>query len=451
MKTIHACLAIVVLFPLLTPACEEEAAPVEITFEGESELFPGFEFSTGLQPDGSPVQASFTLSAKGATKLHALAAPSGSESAPVLTGLPGTSSVTIEGGFALVGQLKIDVDGLPSYDGPIPGIDNVDIPFVGSTAFDPFAIGASVSTRADIPPSRLPGIPLPGGIPGQLVLEIEEGSFVEVGFSGTCAGIDGTQATYSGTIERGGTLVITPLIEIEVPIAGTKTFEIPSFTVDLALGSSDLHASAEVSEFGDEPESGDRVEGSCKPTTESGAGGAGGGTAEGGTSSVGGSSGIGGGGEGGGPVTETICLDQIITVGDLVLTEGDAEFNGNGPSVITSVSVTAAPHEVTFVLCVDMKETASDWTTGAVCVQTTAPVENAGLVADPSYFYAQYIDTDSTWDDVLLEAASIDGTPDLVKGLWCMGDTSGDDVCAALDGSCSKCDFQLGCFTIVKP
>jgi len=453
MKTIHASLAFVVLFPLLTPACEEEeaAAPVEITFDGESELFPGFEFSTGLQPDGSPVQASFTLSAKGATKLHASAAPSGDESSAVLTGLPGTSSVTIEGGFALVGQLKIDVDGLPSYDGPIPGIDNVEIPFVGSTAFDPFAIGASVPARADIPPSRLPGIPLPGGIPGQLVLEIVEGSFVEVGFSGTCAGIDGTQATYSGTIERGGTLVITPLIEIEVPIVGTKTFEIPTFTVDLALGSSDVNMTAEVSEFGAEPESGDRVEGSCEPTTENGAGGAGGGTAEGGTSSVGGSSGVGGGGAGGGPLTETVCLDQIITVGDLVLMQGDAEFDGNGPSVTTTVGVTAAPHEVTLLLCADMSETASNWSAGHRCVEIITPVENAGLVAEPSNFYAHYTDTDSAEDAVMLEADMIEGTPDLVKGLWCMGDTSGDDVCAALDGSCSKCDFLLGCFTIVKP
>src|SRR5215213_7056057 len=50
---------------ILIGACggdESESAgpPVEITLKGESELFPSLNYSTGLLPDGSPIQASFT-------------------------------------------------------------------------------------------------------------------------------------------------------------------------------------------------------------------------------------------------------------------------------------------------------------------------------------------------------------------------------------------------------
>jgi hypothetical protein len=280
------------LTALLAAACGEEestaGAGAQIALAGESELFPNLEYSTGLQPPGSPVQASFTVTAKGAAKVNATAVAT--EGA--LIGLPGTGKVAIDGGFALVGQLKVDVSGLPPYDGPIPGIENVQIPIVGETAFDPFAIGKPVTTRADIPASRLPGIPLPGGIPGQLVIEVAEGSFVEIAFAGTCAGSDGSEANYAGSIDRGGSLVLRPLIEIEVPVLGTKTFEIPSITVDLALGSSDVHMSAPVTEEADPAPEGDRAEGACSgggtggassssstgqggsPTTSTGTGGA---------------------------------------------------------------------------------------------------------------------------------------------------------------------------------
>ena len=441
------------VFPLAAAyslqACSDAADGPQVIFEDESELFPGFEFSTGLQPEGSPVQASFTVSATGANKLRAVAVPSGSESSPVLSGLPTNGSIAIDGHFALVGELKIDVSGLPSYEGPIPGIENVVIDFSGSTTFDPFAIGTSVSARADIPPSRLPGIPLPGGIPGQLVIEIAEGSFVEVGFAGTCAGIDGAEASYSGTMARSGSLVLKPLIEIEVPLAGTQTFEIPSFTVDLALGSSDIRMTADVSEFGDKPESGDHVEGSCEPTT-SGAGGdgAGGEVGYGGAPDAGTGATDGGGGQ---PArTQTICVDQGVTVGDLVLTEGDAEFGSNGPHVTATVALTAMPGVVVIDSCVEMRETVSNWTTGSRCETLFVEVENAGLIGNPGYA-AQYTDTDDAYDDVIAEAESIQGTTNLVTALFCMGDTAGNDICSATDGSCSLCSFSLGCFTIAKP
>ncbi|HVK63555.1 MAG TPA: hypothetical protein VM694_03730, partial [Polyangium sp.] len=247
---------------------------VELTLHGEDELLPGFAYSTGLQPSGSPVQASFDLSAKGAATVDAKAAPSGSKSAPKLTGIAGSGKVALSGGFSMVGNLKVDITGLPPYDGPIPGLENIEIAFDGSTTFDPFSIGTGVTTKALIPAVRLPEIPL-GSVPGSLVLEVEDGSFVEIGFTGTCAAIHGTDVAYEGDIVRGGSLIIQPSIEIKVPGLGTKPFKIPKFTVDLALGTTNLAMSAEVSKFG-LPTSGDEAKvGTCEGD---GAGGGGGGS-----------------------------------------------------------------------------------------------------------------------------------------------------------------------------
>lgn len=308
-------LAASILFPLTAgsvAACgdDEEAGggstAAPLVLEGQTELFPGLDYSTGLQPPGSPVQASFSVTAAGVGKVRAEVVASGSSSSPTLTGVPGTGSLAIEGGFGLNGQLVVDISGLPSYDGPIPGIENVNIPIQGSATFDPFSIGAPTPSRADIPPADLPGIPLPGGIPGQLVLKVAAGSFVEVSFAGTCAGIDGGEATYSGTLARSGTLVIEPNIEIEVPILGTQSYAIPSFTVDLAsaLGSTEVVMTAPVKSYGAKPGSGDHVTGSCSPGT--GGAGAGGGGVGGGAVGGSGAGGVGAGG--GGP--EPPCASE---------------------------------------------------------------------------------------------------------------------------------------------
>ncbi|MEZ4444470.1 MAG: hypothetical protein R3B72_35680 [Polyangiaceae bacterium] len=285
---------------------ETQGPPADpLTLEGEAELFPGLDYSTGLQPPGSPVQASFSITAAGVTKLSAQATASGSSSSPTLTGSPGTGTVAIEGRFVMAGQLKIDVSGLPSYDGPIPGIENTEIVMSGSTSFDPFSLDSPQSARADIPAADLPGIPLPGGIPGQLVLTVAEGSFVEVAFTPSCAGIDGDQASYAGTVDRAGSLVIAPSVEVEIPVVGTQTFDIPSFTVDLALGTSPLVATAKVTEYGGKPSSGDHQSGSCMGTGVGGDGTGGGGVGGSGT----GGGGTGGGGAGGGEATASLVID----------------------------------------------------------------------------------------------------------------------------------------------
>src|SRR5262249_22719595 len=125
-----------------TAGCSSGASPdhhddgvAEVAFDGKVELLPNLDFSTGLVPSGAPVQASFSVSAAGSAKVTAVAAASESGGSPVLTGLPGRGLLTVDGGFSLEGELKVELSGLPSYDGPIPGLDDVDIPVHGEAAF----------------------------------------------------------------------------------------------------------------------------------------------------------------------------------------------------------------------------------------------------------------------------------------------------------------------------
>jgi hypothetical protein len=315
-------------------ACHHEGSgegngSAALTLESETDLFPGFDYTTGLQPPDSPVQASFTLTAQGAASIRAEATASGSASSPTLTGLPGTGRLAIEGGFALIGELNVDINGLPSYEGPIPGLDNVHIPIAQTGTFDPFVIDTPTSVSADIPPSDLPGIPLPGGIPGQLVLSVAEGSFVELAFAGRCAGVEDGEAVFTGTLARSGTLVIVPRIEIDAPVLGTKIYDIPAFTLDLAaaIEVSDIAMTAPVESYGSKPSAGDHATGSCSlPTGVGGHGGAGSTGTSNGAGGMGGG-GMGGGGMGGGGNApsdpEEICMNGLDDDGDGFVDEDD--------------------------------------------------------------------------------------------------------------------------------
>jgi hypothetical protein len=150
------------------------------------------------------------------------------------------------------------------------------------------------------------------------------------------------------------------------------------------------------------------------------------------------------------PGQQTVCIDSGLTVGDLQLTEGDGEFDGNGPDVTTTVTAMATATTVTIEACVTMRETVSDFTTGSRCVQQTLDVANAGLLGDTS-FEAKYTDTDHDSDNVLSEATSLDLADNLVKAVSCIGDTNGNDVCSATNGDCAMCLFSLGCFVIRTP
>ena len=143
-------------------------------------------------------------------------------------------------------------------------------------------------------------------------------------------------------------------------------------------------------------------------------------------------------------------MSDTLTVADLTLTEGDDEFDGNGPVVTITVEATATPTNVVIEACVQMRETQSDWSTGSRCVQGTVEVPNGGLVSATS-FSAEYTDTDHETDNVFNEATSLTPADELVVSAQCVGDTSGADICAETNGDCSMCLFTLGCFVVRQP
>jgi hypothetical protein len=212
--------------------------PTTIHFQGEHAVFPGFTKDTGMQPPSSPVQLDLTFNADGKLTVDADATSGGTGDSLAVVGTPGSGSFSLDAHIKAAATLHIDLTGVASYDGPVPGIDNIDIAFADHTTFDPFLIGGTAHVDASLPETKLPPIPLPGGIPGSLVLTVADGSTVTSDFSGVCAGVHDGQVQYVGQTISSGTLVIKPQVVIHLPIGGDKTFDIPEVTLPIPKVSS---------------------------------------------------------------------------------------------------------------------------------------------------------------------------------------------------------------------
>jgi hypothetical protein len=107
---------------------------------------------------------------------------------------------------------------------------------------------------AQIPETKLPPIPLPGGIPGSLVVTIAGGSTLTSELHGVCASVANGQARYVASTTTHGALKLVPAIEIDVPLAGKKTFDVPPVDVDVPMvtGALDL-GSASATQLGAPP------------------------------------------------------------------------------------------------------------------------------------------------------------------------------------------------------
>ena len=202
-------------------------------FHGEQAVLPSFSFDTGLVPAGSPVQLQLKLSAGGALTADAQAVAGGSGDALAVVGTPGSGNFKLDAHVKLDGMLHVNASGL-TYDGPIPGIENIDIAFGGEAMFDPFLLaGAKATVTAPIPEIKLPPIPLPGGLPGNLQITVSTGSVLTTELAGTCAGIDAHTAQFLAKTSTSGTLVLASEIILKIPVIGDKSFPIPAVTVQI--------------------------------------------------------------------------------------------------------------------------------------------------------------------------------------------------------------------------
>jgi hypothetical protein len=249
---------------------------MDITFHGEDQPFPGFKFDTGLQPSSSPVQVELVLSADGKLAADALATQGGPSDMPVVAAKAGSGKYAVNGAFHFDGTLKVNVSGLPKYDGPIPMLSNVDVMFSGSSMFDPFLVGKNTTAMAPIPKTDLPPIPLPGGLPGTLNITIADGSFVQSQFTGVCADVsDGpnAKAQYTGQTVTTGTLKLQPSVVLMVPIVGNKTYNIPEIDVPIPPITAGIDLGTVTVMGGGAAPTGDvMMHGTCSPVGDGGTG-----------------------------------------------------------------------------------------------------------------------------------------------------------------------------------
>jgi hypothetical protein len=153
-------------------------------------------------------------------------------------------------------------------------------------------------------------------------------------------------------------------------------------------------------------------------------------------------------GTGGESSTTQLCFSTVVTVNDLTLMQGDADFGAHGPIVDVSVTLSRTDSTVTANTCVTMTETVSDWTTATRCVPTTVNAPNTGLVTAEQNTIA-YTDTDHSVDDAEAEASLTSYDPLLIESVKCEGDTFGNDACSGPD--CAYCEVTLGCVELHAP
>jgi hypothetical protein len=240
-----------------------------VAFHAEAVALPDVKTDTGLQPANSPVQLQLTVTADAKTTIDATAHASGSSDAPVLTAKAGSGKLAIKGGFGLNARLVVDMKGLPSYDGPVPGIENSSVAFSGESTFDPYVLdGQFVAVTANIPAVNLPDIPLPGGLPGSLKIQVAEGSTVGAELRGTCAAIEGVTAQYTGTLAHSGNLVLKPTIELDIPLVGKKSYPLPDVKLPIAVPARAIDMGSMSVTFGSAPPTGTVASvGRCDGTT----------------------------------------------------------------------------------------------------------------------------------------------------------------------------------------
>jgi hypothetical protein len=142
-----------------------------------------------------------------------------------------------------------------------------------------------------------------------------------------------------------------------------------------------------------------------------------------------------------------LCLAlPTVNVGSLTHTGGDRDFDGNGPDVSISVDWTLAGTQVSARACVTARETVADWTAATGC-QSVLSVERSptaiDAVLDPP-FRRTYRDSNHGCESLAGGAG--------VSGLTCVGDTSGDDVCAGANTcanpDCVGCEVRFGCVRV---
>jgi len=252
-----------IISSLFTTSCSGTNSTNDLEFGGKIPVLPDFSFDTGLQPSSGPVQIEFQLSAGGSLEASAQAVAGGSGDRVAVAAVPGSGEFALDAHFKLGAMMHVDVSGM-RYDGPVPGIENVDIAFGGRTTFDPFLMDGTASVTASLPETKLPDIPLPGGLPGHLELIIAEGSTMTSELAGTCASFEANNASFLATTTTRANIILVSKIVQTVPIVGDKDFGLPTIAIPVPAVSAPLDLGVQAFAGGGEPPTGElAVAGAC--------------------------------------------------------------------------------------------------------------------------------------------------------------------------------------------
>jgi hypothetical protein len=210
----------------------------DIAFHAEAPVLPDFAFDTGLQPSSGPAQVQLKLTSAGSIVVDA----AGTKAGDKVQGKPGAGKLKLDMHVKFDGTLKVDA-GVKKYEGPFPGLKDVDVPIAGDVPFDGFVLdGDPAQVAANLPETKLPDIPL-GSVPGHLSLTVVAGSQVTTSFHGSCVEIKGGQATLHGRTVTSGKLVLKAQVVLDIPLYN-KAIDLPQISVDLPKSDKALDSGA---------------------------------------------------------------------------------------------------------------------------------------------------------------------------------------------------------------
>ncbi len=215
------------------------ASKTEVSFSGQLEAFPNLEYDTDWQPADSPIQVRVVVAAAAELTAAADALVGGSSASPEMGGEPGTGDYALTSEFVFQVLMKIEIPGVYSFEGPVSEEADVEFELTGQAVFDPFLIDKSVTAEADLEEPLIISIPLAGIVPppaeGTLDLAIT-GSILST-FTGDCARITSTNASYTGDTVTSADLVVTPsvTITVEVPLLPDVEETLEAFGIPVAF------------------------------------------------------------------------------------------------------------------------------------------------------------------------------------------------------------------------
>lgn len=161
------------------PALHHEApGPLEHLLLSRASLFDGAVFqaasSSSPSDDGNLARAQWNLRTDAELML--------TTSPPSLESPDGDTLIALSGSLGLGGTFHIEIDGYPPYDGPIPGLQEVSMPFEAAAWSRPSAAAHLVEAPLDT--AEFARVPLPAGLPGHLVLSLGDDSWFAANLDG---------------------------------------------------------------------------------------------------------------------------------------------------------------------------------------------------------------------------------------------------------------------------